>query len=390
MSIKVYVDDACKKTIKYGTPTIYNPAIKKIIGEPKPGDVVEVYSLDDVFLGKGIWQAGYGIRVRLFTRRPDEEINLELIEKRIKKANEFRKSLGFKDLYRMVYGDSDLLPSLIVDRYKELVVVQNSDPFLDKNIKEIAKMIYDLDDEIKCVYEKDDTRARQKSTLPTREEKLYGEDVFTTVVKEHGIKYYVDVRGQKTGFYLDQRDNRFKLRKYIEDGDKVLDLFCYTGGFGLNALVAGAEFVEFVDISEFPLKFCEKNLELNEFKGQGKTIQSNAIDYLKKCIDQGKKFDVVILDPPAFIPSKKDKQKGMKAYFIVNKLAYKVAKRVVVTCSCSQFLSLNELISITRATMIENRVNFRISEIGIQSPDHPILPGSPTTWYLKVLFTEIF
>ncbi|NPA86374.1 MAG: class I SAM-dependent rRNA methyltransferase [bacterium] len=385
---KIFVDEDCARAIKYGSPTIYNPAIKQVKGEPRPGDVVEIYSLDGEFLGKGIWQAGKGIRVRIFTRDPREEITKELVLERVTRANKKRKQWGFKDVYRMVYGDSDYLPSLIIDRFGDIAVLQDTDPFLDSIRKDIAEHVLSLEPGIETVYEKNDSRARQKSTLPPREGLLAGKEKYETVIEEHGLLYKVSVLGQKTGFYLDQRDNRLKLRKYIEPGDKVLDVFSYTGGFGLNAAAAGADEVWLVDISEKALEVAKENAKMNSLQDKIKTIAADALEYLKKLYQHGERFDVVVLDPPAFVTSKKGLKKGLQAYFAVNRFAYRLAKRVVVTCSCSQHLTLLKFIETVRAAAADAKKVIRIVEIGTQPQDHPILPGAPTTWYLKVLFTE--
>ncbi len=288
--------------------------------------------------------------IRLVTKDRETEVNKELFRERIRKANEYRKKvLGYDKAYRMVYGEADYLPGLIVDRFNEIASLQISSVGMERFKLDVAEAIMEAEPEIETVFEKNTGRSRRREGLPEVERVLLGKEKYRTVIEEGKARFIVDMRGQKTGFFLDQRENRIALEKYVKPGMRVLDVFTYTGGFAIHAAVAGADEVVAVDKSPpWAINMVKENARLNGVEDRMKYIVGSAFPVMEEMIKRGgEKFDVVILDPPAFVQHEKDlKRGGLRAYFNVNYAGLQLVKEgggILVTASCSQHVDLGGL-----------------------------------------------
>ncbi|WP_457613788.1 class I SAM-dependent rRNA methyltransferase, partial [Methanocaldococcus sp.] len=294
MATKLYVDFGGYSAIEKGNLIIPRENIlnKDDFDKIEIGEVVDIYSKREKFLGRGFKNPR---EVRIMTLRK-EELDENYIREKIIKANEYRIKLGFKETYRMVYTQSDWLNGLVIDKYNDIATVQIFNYGIEKMKDVVVETLLDLG--VDSIYEKSSGRNRKRAGLPEVEGILAGEK-FETVIQEGEAKFKVDVKGQKTGFFLDQRENRLYLEKFIKEGDRVLDICCYTGGFSVHAAIRGAEVVG-VDLSKKALKTAEENMELNNIpKDRYEFIEGNAFKIMEEFIEDGERFDVVILDPPA-------------------------------------------------------------------------------------------
>ncbi|ADT84641.1 class I SAM-dependent rRNA methyltransferase [Thermococcus barophilus] len=390
---RVYVDAQASRALQKGAMIIFKKGVVRTEGEIKPGDIVEVYSRGGKFLGKGFANPNSNIMVRLLTKEKDVEINKELFKERIRKANEYRKKvLRYGNVYRMVYGEADYLPGLIVDRFNDIAAIQISSAGMERFKLDVAEAIMEVEPDIETVFEKNTGRSRRREGLPEIERVLLGKEKYRTIIEEGKAKFIVDMRGQKTGFFLDQRENRIALEKYIRGGEKVLDVFTYTGGFAIHAAVAGAEKVIAIDKSPRAIEQAKENAKLNGVEDKMEFIVGSAFPEMEKLQKRGEKFDIVILDPPAFVQHEKDLKRGLRAYFNVNYQGLKLVKDggILVTCSCSQHVDLQAFKDMIIAAAAKAGKFLRMLEpYRTQAPDHPILMASKDTEYLKCLFLYV-
>lgn len=393
MVARVIVDAQAARAIGKGAMIVFKKGVVRTEGEIKPGDIVEVYTRGGKFLGKGFANPNSNIMVRIVTRDKDVEINKELFKERIRKANEYRKKvLKYTNVYRMVYGESDYLPGLIVDRFNDIASLQISSAGMERFKLEVAEAIMEVEPEIETVFEKSTGRSRRREGLPEIERVLLGKEKYRTIIQEGRAKFIVDMRGQKTGFFLDQRENRLALEKWVEPGDRVLDVFTYTGGFAIHAAIAGAEEVIAIDKSPRAIETAKENAKLNGVEDRIKFIVGSAFEEMEKLQKKGEKFDIVILDPPAFVQHEKDLQAGMRAYFNVNFAGLNLVKDggILVTCSCSQHVDLQMFKDMIIAAGAKAGKFLKMLEpYRTQAPDHPILMASKDTEYLKCLFLYV-
>lgn len=387
---KVFVDAQAARAIGKGAMIVFKAGVVRTEGSIRPGDVVEVYTRAGRFLGKGFANPNSNIMVRLLTKDPDTEVSRELFRERIRKANEYRKKvLGYDEAYRMVYGEADYLPGLIVDRFNEIASLQISSAGMERFKMDVAEAIMEAEPEIETVFEKNTGRARRREGLPEVERVLLGKKKYRTVIKEGKARFIVDMRGQKTGFFLDQRENRIALEKYVKPGMRVLDVFTYTGGFAIHAAVSGADEVVAVDKSPKAIEMARENAKLNGVEERMKFIVGSAFQVMEDMINRGEKFDVVILDPPAFVQHEKDLKKGLRAYFNVNYSGLRLVKEggILVTASCSQHVDMGLFKDMIIAAAAKAGKFLKLLEpYRTQAPDHPILMASKDTEYLKALF----
>ncbi|WP_048152185.1 class I SAM-dependent rRNA methyltransferase [Palaeococcus ferrophilus] len=387
---KVFVDAQAARAIGKGAMIVFKAGVVRTEGSIRPGDVVEVYTRAGRFLGKGFANPNSNIMVRLVTKDPDTDINKELFRERIRKANEYRKKvLGYDKAYRMVYGEADYLPGLIVDRFNEIASLQISSAGMERFKMDVAEAIMEAEPEIETVFEKNTGRARRREGLPEVERVLLGKKKYRTVIKEGRARFIVDMRGQKTGFFLDQRENRIALEKYVKPGMRVLDVFTYTGGFAIHAAVSGAEEVVAVDKSPKAIEMARENAKLNGVEERMEFIVGSAFQVMEDMIKRGEKFDIVILDPPAFVQHEKDLKRGLRAYFNVNYSGLRLVKEggILVTASCSQHVDMQLFKDMIIAAAAKAGKFLKLLEpYRTQAPDHPILMASKDTEYLKALF----
>ncbi len=387
MPYTVYLKKGEEKRILGGHSWVYANEVQKIEGKDKNGALAEVRGSDGRYLGKGYINHLSKILVRIFIRG-NEEDGEELYLSRLRRADEARKKLIGGDLYRLAFAEADDLPALIVDRYGEYFVLECLSLGVDQRKKMIADCLVKLFSP-KGIYLRGDAAVRQKEGLPLISETLYGEVPDIIYVTENGLKMAVDVkRGQKTGYFLDQKENRFAVRRYAKGAD-VLDCFCNSGGFSLNAATV-AKSVTAVDISEFALENVRENAAINGFDNI-QTECADVFEALRRYREAGKRFGLVILDPPAFCKSAAEVKDAARGYRDINLNAMKLVESggYLVTCSCSHYMTLPLFEkTIADAARASGR-RVRCLEIKVQAPDHPALLTAEETSYLKAFFLQV-
>ena len=387
MPYTVYLKKGEEKRILGGHSWVYANEVQKIEGKDKNGSLAEVRAFDGRFVGKGYVNHLSKILVRIFIRTGEED-GKELYLKRIAAADLARKKLISDSCYRMVFAEADDLPALVVDRYGDYLVLECLSLGVDMRKNMIAECLNELFSP-KGIYMRGDAAVRQKEGLPLKNETLSGEVPDKIYIEENGIKMAVDVkRGQKTGYFLDQKENRFACRRYAKGGE-VLDCFCNSGGFSLNAAASAAR-VTAVDISPFALENVRENAALNGFENID-TLCADAFEALRDFKKQGRSFDFVILDPPAFCKSAAEVKDAARGYRDVNLNAMKLVKPggYLLTCSCSHYMTLPLFErAVAEAARASGR-RVKCLEVKVQAPDHPALLTAEETSYLKALYLQI-
>lgn len=386
MAYKLYLKKNEEKRILSGHSWVYANEVAKTEGKDKNGSLAEVYSFDGRFIGKGYINHTSKILVRIFIRgneTDDEEFYLD----RIKAANDYRLKLGYSNCYRMVFAESDNLPALIIDKYGDILVMQCLSLGIDLRKEMICNCLIKLFAP-KGIYERSDVAVRKKEGLSEIKQTLYGEVPDYCEIEENGIKMLVDVKnGQKTGYFLDQKENRFAVRKYCKG--EVLDCFCNSGGFSLNAATV-ADSVTACDISALALKNVNDNAALNGFKNV-KTLQGDVFEVLRSFRKEKKQFDTVILDPPAFCKTADEVKDACRGYKDINLTAMKIVKSggFLVTCSCSHYMTASLFEKMLTEAARESGRLIRSVEIKTQAPDHPALLCAEETQYLKFFVLQV-
>ena len=384
------------RTLKEGGPWIYDNEIESIMGSFTDGDIVLVHDFDGYPLGRGFINRNSKLTVRMMTRNRDTEVDESFIRMRVKNAWEYRKKV-MDDISscRVIFGEADFLPGLVVDKFADVLVVESLALGIDRfkeMIIDILKELMEADGiHIRGVYERSDAKVREQEGME-RYKGFIGAPFDTKVeIVENGVRYYVDVKdGQKTGFFLDQKYNRRAAAKLCK-GARVLDCFTHTGSFALNAGMAGAEHVTGVDASELGVAQARENAALNGLEDRVEFICEDVFDLLPRLEKQGEKFDVVILDPPAFTKSRSSIKKAVKGYREINLRGMKLVKDggYLATCSCSHFMDY-ELFTQTIGQAARNvHKRLRQVEFRTQSPDHPILWGAGDSYYLKFYIFQV-
>lgn len=386
MPYEIHLKKNEEKRIVAGHSWVYANEIAKIDGKDKNGSLSTVYSYDGRYIGKGYVNHASKILVRIFIRG-NETDGEELYLKRLKEANDYRIKLGYDNCYRMVFGEADNLPALIVDKYGDILVMQCLSLGIDMRKQLITDCLIKLFSP-KGIYERSDVSVRKKEGLPEIKQVLYGEVPDYQQICENGIKMLVDVKnGQKTGYFLDQKENRLTARKYCKG--EVLDCFCNSGGFSLNAATV-AQKVTACDISELALKNVNDNAKLNGFKNIT-TLCGDVFEVLRNFKKSKREFDTVILDPPAFCKTANEVKDAYRGYKDINLTAMKIVKRggFLLTCSCSHYMtsSLFEKMLIEAAR--ESGRTIKSLEVKTQAPDHPSLLCAEETQYLKFFVLQV-
>lgn len=388
MSYEIYLKKNEEKRIVAGHSWVYANEVARIENKDKNGSLATVFAADGRYIGKGYINHASKILVRIFIRN-DENDTKELYLKRIKAADEYRKKLGYDNCYRMAFAEADDLPALIVDRYGEVLVIQ----CLSLGIDMRKSMIVDCLNELfspKGIYERSDVSVRKKEGLPETKGLLCGEVDDYVEICENGIKMLVDVKnGQKTGYFLDQKENRYAVRRYCSGADEVLDCFCNSGGFSLNAAKT-AKHVTACDISPLALKNVRDNADLNAFKNID-TLCGDVFEVLRTFRQQKKKFDVVILDPPAFCKSADQIKDAYRGYRDINSTAMKIVASggFLITCSCSHYMTMPLFEKMLIEAARQSGRTVRSVEVKTQAPDHPSLLCAEETQYLKFFVLHI-
>ncbi len=376
-----------EKRILAGHSWVYANEVQRIEGKDKNGALAEVRAADGRFVGKGYINHLSKILVRVFLRGGEED-GEALYAERIARADALRQRLFADTCYRAVFGEADGLPALIVDRYGDVLVTE----FLSLGVEKREEWIVNAlvsHFAPRGIYLRGDAAVRQKEGLPLENRVLWGEVPDRTEIEENGIRLLADIRrGQKTGYFLDQKENRLAARRYCRGG-QVLDCFCNSGGFSLNAATC-AERVTAVDISQHALGQVRENAALNGFANID-TVCADAFDFLRAERAAGKKYDCVILDPPAFCKSAAEVKDAYRGYKDVNISAMKLVKEggFLISCSCSHYMALPLFTKMLTESARECGRRAKLLEVRVQSPDHPALLAAEETSYLKACFLQI-
>ena len=383
------------RTIKAGGAWIFDNEIDTITGRFKNGEVVTVHDFDGYPMGKGFINQNSKIRIRMMTRKPDQEIDEAFLKMRVKNAWESRKTPVDTSSCRIIFGEADFLPGLVIDKYEDVLVVEclalGMEQFKEIIVNFLKEILAEDGIKIRGVYERSDANERTKEGLS--KVKGFIGDAFDTNVEivENGVHYMVDVaNGQKTGFFLDQKYNRLAMQRICK-GKKVLDCFTHMGTFALNAGIAGAVDVTGLDISEYAVSQAEANARLNHLENNVHFRQANVLDELPKLAQAGEKYDVVILDPPAFTKSREATKNAIKGYREINMKGLKLVKDggYLATCSCSHFMTQELLAKTVKEAAKATHKRLRQVEFRTQAPDHPILWAADESYYLKFFIFQV-
>ena len=386
MSYSIYLKKNEEKRIVAGHSWVYANEVARIESKDKNGSLASVYSFDGRFVGKGYINHASKILVRIFIRGEGVDDKAFYLEK-IKAANDYRVRLGYNNCYRMVFAEADGLPALIIDKYGEYLVMQCLSLGIDLRKKLICECLVELFNP-KGIYERSDVAVRKKEGLTEVKALLYGEVPDYVEICENGIKMLVDVKnGQKTGYFLDQKENRFAARRYCRG--KVLDCFCNSGGFSLNAATV-ADSVTSCDISELALKNVRDNAALNGFKNIN-TVCGDMFEVLRGFRKERRQFDTVILDPPAFCKTADEVKDAYRGYKDINLTAMKIVRSggFLITCSCSHYMTLPLFEKMLIEAARESGRRVRSVEVKTQAPDHPSLLCAEETQYLKFFVLQV-
>lgn len=383
------------RSLKSGGLWIFDNEIDKITGPYENGDLISVYDFDDYYLGCGFINTNSKITVRMMSRVKGQEVNHDFLELRVREAWEYRKATVDTESCRVIFGEADFLPGLVIDKFSDVLVVQSLALGIDRMKLEIVDILKELLEKdgiiIRGVYERSDAKVRLQEGMD-RVKGFIGETFDTKVeIIENNVRYMVDIaEGQKTGFFLDQKYNRAAVARLCKDA-RVLDCFTHTGSFALNAGMGGAREVIGVDASELGVAQATENAILNGLSNTVKFICEDVFELLPRLEEQGEKFDVVILDPPAFTKSRNSVKNAIKGYREINLRAMKLVRDggFLATCSCSHFMTPESFSETIGQAAKHVRKRIRQVEYRTQSSDHPILWSAEESYYLKFYIFQV-
>lgn len=383
------------RTLKAGGAWIYDNEIDTITGSFENGDIVTIHDFDGYFLGYGFINTKSKITVRILSRDKDAVIDDAFLEKRVQAAWDYRKQVIDTGSCRLIFGEADFLPGIVIDKFSDVLVVESLALGIDRlklQILNAVKRVLLKDGiSIRGMYERSDARVREQEGME-RYKGFIGDPFDTRVaIEENGVKYIVDVEdGQKTGFFLDQKKNRAAMHSICKD-KRVLDCFTHTGSFALNAGIAGAKEVIGVDASELGVNQARENAKLNGLEDRVSFVCADVFDFLPKLEEEGEKFDVVILDPPAFTKSRNSIKNAVKGYREINLRGMKLVKDggFLATCSCSHFMDTELFHKTIYEAARGAHKRLRQVEFRTQAPDHPILWAADSSYYLKFYIFQV-
>ncbi len=389
--LQIRVKPGIEDKIRGFFPWIYRPEIASYSRKPKKGELVVVRDFGGKFLGYGYINPEVSIAVRILSFDKEEPITPDLIRKRIKQAYEYRKRLYINsNAYRLVHSEGDLLPGLIVDVYGEYAVVEfttyGMSRFKDTIISALVEVLRP-----KGIYEKANQTAIKVEGIEVKEGALYGEVPQETIIWEHDLKFIINIpEGQKTGFFLDQRNARKFVRSLVEPGDRCLDVFSHTGGFALNMKKMGAKEVVAVDLSGLALEVGKRNEKLNGLSGI-KWVEANAFDFLRELDRKGEKFDVVVIDPPSFAKNRHAVPNALRGYKELCVRGLRITKTggYMAIFSCSFHITEQHLLEVLTQASYDVRRQVRVIAKTFQDLDHPWILQMPNTLYLKGVWVEV-
>lgn len=379
-----------KEVADAGHPWIYAGYVQSVAGEPSVGDLVDVLFPTGQFYARGFFNPASKIRVRILSFK-DEPVTESFWRDRIAQAVRLRKRVvSGTNAYRLVYGEADLLPGLIVDRYDDVLVMQTLSAGMDRRQELLADLLCQ-ETGVSRIFLRNDAKSRSLEGLSLESKFLRGGGSTTSQVFEGSAKFVVDIeRGQKTGWFCDQRENRLVAAKLAAEAE-VLEVFCHTGAFGIHAALAGAKMVEGLDVSQDALALARRHVALNQVEGRCIYRQADAFEEMRQLERQGRRYDLVFLDPPAFARSKQAVPRALAGYKDVNLLGIRLTRPegLLVTSSCSHHVSEEALWgAICRAGKDAKRT-IRLLEQRGQASDHPILATMPETRYLKCFILQV-
>ena len=375
--------------VRSGHPWIFASDVVNVVGEYEAGDVVDVYSSKNTFLGKAFYNPNSLITLRMLTYR-DEPVDADFFKRRVQIALSYRKALCDINSCRLIFSESDFLPGLIVDKFSDVLVIQSMSLGIERQKDVIVNALIDLVHP-RGIYERSDVPVRRLEGMPQTTGLLYGEVPERVEMVENGILFNVDViNGQKTGYFLDQKENRLEVMK-LSNGASVLDCFCHNGSFALHAAKGGAKEVLGVDISEEALEVARKNAEMNGLNNV-RFEAHNCFDHLRELTESKAKYDIVILDPPAFTKTRAQVESALRGYKEINLRGLKLTRDggYLVSCSCSQHVSTDQFVNMINIAARDAKKRVRLVELRSQGHDHPVLPASDETRYLKCAIMQIF
>ena len=383
------------RTLKAGSAWVYDNEIDSIMGSFENGDIVTVHDFVGYFLGYGFINTKSKITVRILSRKKNTVIDDAFLEERVQAAWDYRKQVIDTGSCRLIFGEADFLPGIVVDKFADVLVVESLALGIDKlklQILDAVKRVLAKDGiTVRGIYERSDAKVREQEGME-RYKGFIGEPFDTRVeIVENGVKYIVDVEdGQKTGFFLDQKKNRAAMHSVCK-GKRVLDCFTHTGSFALNAGIAGATEVIGVDASELGVEQARENARLNGLEDKVSFVCADVFDFLPALEEKGEKFDVVILDPPAFTKSRNSIKNAVKGYREINVRGMKLVKDggFLATCSCSHFMDPELFHKTIMEAARGAHKRLRQVEFRTQAPDHPILWAADSSYYLKFYIFQV-
>ena len=392
---QVHIKKREAREFKAGGAWIYDNEIDHISGTFQNGDIVSVLDFDGFFLGYGFLNTNSTIRVRMLARKKEDVISPAFLKARVKAAWDYRKAVIDTSSCRVIFGEADFLPGLTVDKYEDVLVVESLALGIEKlKTLLLASLVQVLQEDgirIRGIYERSDAKVREKEGL-ARTSGFLSEEFDTNVaITENGVRYIVDVRdGQKTGFFLDQKENRKSIWPICR-GKDVLDCFTHTGSFGLNAAAAGAAHVTSIDASELAIAQARENAKLNGFEDRIEYVVGDVFDFLPSQREAGRKYDVVILDPPAFTKSRNSVKAAAGGYREINRQGLHLVKDggFLATCSCSHFMTADLFQQAIAQAARDAHKRLRQVEFRQQGPDHPILWANDASYYLKFYIFQV-
>jgi 23S rRNA (cytosine1962-C5)-methyltransferase len=387
---KVYLKRKISTRVANGHPWIFNNEVEKVEGEVMGGEIVEVFSHDKKFIGKGYINPKSQILVRLLTRNKSDEINEHFFIDQINKCWQYRKQTGYIENCRLVFGEADSLPQLIIDKFNDYFVIQTMALGIDIWKPAIVKALNTIFKPT-GIYERNDVPVRELEGLP--QQKGFLSEPFDTkiIINENGLKFHIDIdNGQKTGYFLDQQDNRRAIQHIVKGAD-VLGAFTYTGSFEIHAAHYGAKSVLGLDISANAVQQAIQNAALNGVQNVCRFEAANAFDVLKQWGKEGRQYDVVMLDPPAFTKSRETIQKAITGYKEINLRGMKLIKPggFLVTSSCTSLVNPEMFLQIIDMAAKDARRKIRQVVFQTQSADHPVIRSIENTQYLKFLIIQV-
>ena len=393
---KVTISEEGEKWLNNGQMWMYRNNVVHLDESIENGALVDIVTTNDRYLDTGFLSKNSHITVRILSKNKSDAFDRAFFKERIKFAYDFRKTLECRNITncRLIFGEADQLPGLTVDRYNEILVAQISSFGLDQRkdmlYEVLLEVLHEDGQDVKGIYERNDIKVRTKEGLPLEKGYWRHADLPTkTIINENGIKLHVDVeKGQKTGYFLDQKANRVLLRE-MSQGKRVMDCFSHTGGFALNAAYGNAQQVVAVDVSQTALDQAYENAKLNQLENRISFVKADVFKYLDAC-EEGQ-FDIIVLDPPAFTKSRRTIDHAYNGYKRINKKAMKLLGRggYLITCSCSRFMEIDNFEKMLREAAQETGVTLKQVSVTQQNHDHPILWTMEETSYLKFYIFQI-